>query len=537
MTSRVPATTPAPTLYRLGPLERRGLFGRVRRSQVAVLLATTSVAVGCLLATPSAVGLLAGMAALCAGGAAAFWPLYQERTLDELAPVMAGFLARRASGRHVYRSGLAEAGVCVIGPDPACTVAPPREVGQVELFAAPYGRGDLGVAADREAGTFIGVVECRAESFALLDQADKEARLAGYAEVVKALARDSAPVRRLQLMEMTVPGDSQALHHHLDQHADPATPSGIRASYLELIRCVGPVTAEHRVYVAVVLEPGRAGRAIRQYRRQYEAPPVGQPGGRLGGRPSGRGSDLDQGAAAVLAREVRGVIRRLERADIKVQQVLSIRALAALFALAYDPNRRRQVARRVRVAEAFHGVHPRSVWPDQTGPEQPTCYPHQDVVSATYWVGEYPREPVHAEFLAPLLVHSGITRTISLVVEGVPAAKAMRQATFAKTSDQADADLRAKLGFLATARHEQQREAVARREQELAAGHVDVRFATWITVTAPDADALEAACEELEDLAAQCRLEVRLATCEQARAFTFGALPLGRGLRRARILG
>ena len=51
------------------------------------------------------------------------------------------------------------------------------------------------------------------------------------------------------------------------------------------------------------------------------------------------GRDVDVGACPVLAREVRGLIRRLENANIEVRQTLGP-ALAALIALAYDPDRR-----------------------------------------------------------------------------------------------------------------------------------------------------------------------------------------------------
>ena len=115
-------------------------------------------------------------------------------------------------------------------------------------------------------------------------------------------------------------------------------------------------------------------------------------------------------------------------------------------------------------------------------------------------------------------------RTFSLIFEGVPPVKAIRQATFAQTSDAADEALRQKLGFLNTAKRRNQQAAVARREQELADGHTDVRYTAWVTVTARDVRRPGRVPGGSRG-ASQCRLDLQPAICEQARAFTFGALP------------
>ena len=71
---------------------------------------------------------------------------------------------------------------------------------------------------------------------------------------------------------------------------------------------------------------------------------------------------------------------------------------------------------------------------------------------------------------------------------------------------------------------------MARREEELADGHADCRFSGYVAVSAPDPDALEEACGEVEQLAQQCRLQLTRQRGRQAEAFTW-TLPLCRGLR------
>jgi hypothetical protein len=500
-----------PTRYQLGPLERRSAWGNLRPGQVVLLAVAVFGTATVVMVYRSGVGLLAGGALLSAGLIVVFLPLYQGRGADELAPAFAGHLRRRATGRDRYQSTAAEQGFVLDRPPP---VEFPPEVGRVEFLATPYGRSLLGVLADREARTYLAVLECGARSFVLLDDDDKAARLAGFAEVVKALARERSPIRRLQVMDMVVPGDPETLRHYLAAHQDPGAPPEAVASYQDLTGNRQTVRGEHRLYVAVALDPARASRAIRTY----------------GGR------DVDHGACTVLAREVRGLIRRLENAEIEIRQALTPRALAALIACAYDPDRRPKVARRVHIGPDFEGVAPSAAAPARTGPERRDHYAHADVVSTTYWVAEWPQQPVHPEFLAPLLVTSNVLRTFSLVFEGVPPVKALRQATFAKTSDAADETMRQKLQFLPTAKRRKQADAVVRREEELADGHTDVRYTAWVTVTARNPEDLEACQEEVEEQASQCRLDLQLAICEQARAFTFGALPLARGLKKAGAL-
>jgi len=66
-------------------------------------------------------------------------------------------------------------------------------------------------------------------------------------------------------------------------------------------------------------------------------------------------------------------------------------------------------------------------------------------------------------------------------------------------------------------------------------GHAEVRFAGYITVSTPSApggvDELESTVARVELEAKRALLRVERMWGQQAEAFTYGALPLGRGLR------
>ena len=148
---------------------------------------------------------------------------------------------------------------------------------------------------------------------------------------------------------------------------------------------------------------------------------------------------------------------------------------------------------------------------------------------ATYWASEWPRVEVGPDFLSPLLVGTG-DRTVSLIMAPVPADRAQREARSARTADVADDALRARAGFLSSARRARESEGATRREEELADGHQEFRFTGYVTVSADDPEKLSEACAEAQLAAQSARLELRRLYGRQAEAYTW-ALPLGRGLR------
>ena len=93
-----------------------------------------------------------------------------------------------------------------------------------------------------------------------------------------------------------------------------------------------------------------------------------------------------------------------------------------------------------------------------------------------------------------------------------------------------DADQKARIGQVADVTDAAEYQDLLQREQEIAIGHTDLRFAGLIAVTAADKDALDAAVAAIEQAAIQCECETRLLVGQQTQAFTAAALPLGRGL-------
>lgn len=494
--------------YRFGPREQRGIFGSLRAGQV-IVLAVGLVTVMVLLQLRSALAIPVVLVVGLAVSGAAFWPV-AGRTPEQWAPIVARAVIARVRGGHGHRTAVPTAGVvAALDRDDAAPDgiydAPP-EIGDVEMLAAPLHGEDVGVLKDKAANTYTAVVAVRVSAFGLLSREDQEQRLQAWGEVLASMARENNPIRRLQWVERTVPADGDEIARYLQEERDTTIPlsAGPVVSYIELIESGGSAAQDHELFLALQLDARRAWKQIKK----------------LGGG--------DDGACAVLLRELETFAGRLGGASIEVQGLLRPRMYARALRDAFDPYGRPSRNRATAVS-AEAGIDPTRAWP-MAADASWASYRTDSAVHATYWIQSWPRLDVGASFLAPLLMQTnGIVRTVSVVMEPIAPSRAIRRAEAARTADIADEQTRSRHGFLTTARRRSQQEATVRREQELADGYAEFRHAGFLTVSAPDFETLETDCAQVEHAAHQARLELERLYGEQASGFSF-TLPLGRGL-------
>jgi len=521
------------TRYRFGPLERRGLIAGWRGGQIAVVAAGVMVAIVVLRRRPTLPAIAIALVAVAACVAAAWWPI-AGRTAEQWLPTVVRWGASGVVGGRRWRAGVEKRGHCIGADGAPCGAGTHPEqllfLGRRET-ANLVGRGDrqaersptsgpargrrgvftglhvLGfdprdgqdtaaVVYDERARTYTAVLELLGHSFALLSGEEKERRVASWASILSSLARDRSVVHRVQWLAATVPDDGAAVSEHLATRAVMSEGSAARRSYASLLQVAGGEASRHDVHLAVQLRAtGTAARAMRS----------------MGGGA--------RAACVLLAREVASLRRELASADIPVERVLDERALAALVRRSVDGAGARE-----------RGCPPCGVgwpWPLVVEPEWAVLRADGSW-HATYWIAEWPRVDVGPEFLSPLLLGS-VRRTVAVVMEPLSPARAVRQTERARTADVADAELRRRGGFLATARRAREAEVAVRREEELADGHASFRFSGYVSVSAPSREQLSAACDSTEHAASQCRLELRRLYGGQEEAFTC-TLPLARGL-------
>ena len=98
--------------YRFGPLERRGLIGSLRATQVVPMAVSLAAAVVLMRTLPSGAGLFAALGLVLAVAAFCFWPV-SGRSAEEWLPIVIAHTRRRALGRHRRASLAPVAGVRV----------------------------------------------------------------------------------------------------------------------------------------------------------------------------------------------------------------------------------------------------------------------------------------------------------------------------------------------------------------------------------------------------------------------------------------
>jgi hypothetical protein len=485
--------------YRFGPLERRGLLGPFSLGQVLTVGVALVTAVALLDLVPSAGGAMAGLVAVLVAAGLAMFPI-QGRTPVQWLPLCISHLVRGASGSRRFqsrtpvvglRSGQARKGAATVAVE-----LPPTLRG-VALLKIPYRTTTLGAISEHRGRFLTAVLACEVGAFQLLDPPAQERRLAQWGLVLSSAA--GTPVRRLQWIERTAPAQGDELARYLHAERDPEL--GVRGtplmeSYLELIDSSAPVIHSHELLLAVQVDTSRTRGGV-------------------------------AAATTMLVEQTERIAGGLEGAEINVLGALSPEQVASTLRTGFDPYARPELAAR-RAAGQATGASA-----DAPGPlastEQWDHYRVDGALHATFWIAGWPRVDVTPMFMSALLNRSATVRTVAVSFEPLAPERSTREVEAAITRDRADRELRHRFGQSETARQRQVHEAALRREAELAAGHGEVRFSGFITVSGRDADDLRRACQQTQQNAAVARLELRRLYGRQAEAFTF-TLPLGRGL-------
>jgi len=493
------ATDP-PRRYRFGPLDRSGwllglgpvpcaLLGAGFLLAGLTLRATSSVPV----ATLPLVG--AGLVAL---------GRHRGRAWHEWAEPVAGWVVLRSQRRDRWA-----ARVPMVDGRSAAPDLPPFLEG-LEVVELPPGAESrprptgVAVVRDGRGQQLSGTLRVHGGAFALLERGDQTQVLDGWGSALAGFCRERSAVSRVAWSEWAAPA---SLDEHLgfvreqrggrDEHWD---------GYRELVARAGPLTIAHETLVTVTVD-----------RRRLPGP-----------------SD-DDAVLTTLLEELRLFARRLEQANLTVDPPLGPGELALAVRLRADPSAApRLAARRERLAEAARVVAPHNLAPVAVDMTWRSVRLDQ-ALHRSFWIADWPRLEVQADWLATLLLHPGGIRSVTVVHEPVPPSRSRRAVDREATRLASDEEERVRRGFRVRAHHRRAESEVLSRESELVAGYAELRYAGLLTVTAFDARTLDEQCAEWEQVAAQCGVELRALDGQHDLAFAaalpLGRFPIGRGRR------
>lgn len=497
-----------PRTYRFAPLDRSGLLLGLSGRQCAAL-GSGALAAGWLLdkAAPALAVLLPFFAAL----AVAFARVGGEPLCDR-SPVALAFTLRALTRRHRWfapipmRNGSFSRGANNPALPSFLAGLAIHDAGPVP-WSGPARVAGVGILSDHRAGTMSGTLRVNAGGFCLADRAEQERLVAGWGDVLGGFCREEGPVSQVRWTESLAPAGADDCVRFLDECVDGE--GDAHRAYRELLSRAAASTTGHEVFLTVTIDQRRL---------------------RRGGRGSEHRSRV---AVDVLLEELRLLTGRLVAAGLRVEAPLSPAELDDVMRSRLDPSgsamrpRPRSLAAAAGVVDALPGA------PLATD----TAWSHLRVdgtVHRTFWVAEWPRLEVPPNWIEPLILHPGAVRVVSLIYEPVAPARSRRQVDREATKLASDEEQRSRAGFRIGARHRRRQSALLERESELVAGYGELCFAGFVTVSAERVEALDAACADYIQAAAQAGLELRQLDGRHDRGFLC-TLPVGRGVTTRRM--
>lgn len=385
-------------------------------------------------------------------------------------------------------------------PPLAGRLALPGGLGNLEVRRALQGEAFVVDAHGREA---VAVLRCSTRSFALLDSDDKAWAVQAWSRVQAGLAQRSS-IARIAVQDYTVPYPSTALRDFYEKSVPSRAgkagePTWGERAYEDLVAAAG-ATTRHDLLVALVIDTAKARRRIRES------------GGGLAG--------LER----VIRLEVEAITTGLATHNVKVEEWLPESKFLEVVRGAFDPDTV------VRAAGESSAPAPTNGGPMAV--EEHWAYLRTDsAFHQTFWISEWPRQKVFPGFIHPLVYVGDFRHTVTQVIRAVPTVEALRDIRSAQEAHETRRRINVRFDRPLTREQKAEEDEVAQREEEIVAGHGDVRPAAFVTTTAASLEDLARHRQELESAAAGAFVELRLLAGQQWAAFVAGALPFGRGLR------
>jgi len=485
--------------FRLSPLDSTGLMFGLGFAQLTLL--AIGVVFGSILMVTYSVPL--GLAVLTIGSTLGLFRIHGA-SLVELAPQGVRYLRQRVSGQGAWFSI-----VPLVGGDE--TTAPPAFLEQdvIVVDPGPLGLGhpgaEIAVSRDRKAGTYAATLRVAGRQFALIDNGEQDWLVTQWGAALQAFIAERTPVISIRWSEWAAPSGLEEHRRWLKDHLDDNPLHDVRTAYEQLLDEAGSRSTRHEVLVTVTIDAGKVR--------------------------VGRSHDGDRVKAAIelLLTEMKLFVQRLEGAGLLVSPPLSPGEWARAMRVRLDPTCRTALDTRSRsLADTAGDVSLANAGPISAESTW-TAWHTDGAWHRGLYVAEWPRLDVPADWMRELMLYNGAVRTVSVFFEPIPRSKSQRSITRDAAKIESDAQQRTEKGFRVGAHHRRAARAVEEREEELVAGYGEYFYAGVVCVSATSLSELEAATDEITQVAASVGLELRPLHGRHDLAVT-ASLPLARGI-------
>ena len=483
------------TTYRFEPMDTSGVFLGLGGAQCALLggallvslIALTSELPLVLAALPVA---LAAVASFGRSGGRQLW---------QWIPIVAGWLVTGHGSRRRWFAPLPLASATE-----HLDVALPPVLQGIRILEVPW-RGALHIGAihDTERRTMTAVVRVAGAQFVVQTPAEQARLLAGWGDVLNQFAGASGSVVYVAWSDFSTRSGLVEHRRWLDGVDAGVQNDDASQSYEDLLRDAAAAATAHDVVVSLTVTGER-------HRR-------GEP------------RDGTERLARALVVNLEALLRGVRSAGLASAEPLAANDVRRLLRVRVDPASASPVLANGQLVDRL-GLSSSSRGPLTTEAH----WRHVRLDGAwhrTWWVEVWPRLPVSAAWLEPLLAYGGVTRTVTVGFQPVSTHQARRRIERDLVKLESDASVREEKGRRVDARHRRVTQALLDREQELVAGFAEMGYIGMVTVSAASEEELDAHGEVVEQLARECGMELRLLDGRQdvawAAALPFGLAPRG----------
>lgn len=517
MTTAPPQTFTRRRTYLIGRARPQAIVGRNREAgEIVLIVAGAFLGMMSGLLIPHLTVRIVGLAGFPLLALAAVYAPYRGRTYYRWFEINRSFRRTQRRGAR-YRSDAVEAGTRLDGRE--VEIGAPPGVGRVHWLAAAFGPDEIAVLLHSERRTITAAIEIEGPGVGLRDSEDQEALVERFGTLLKHVANGDGHVSRLQMLARTLPADPDAHANDVAERGDEAAPGWLRDSYDQLQSMVSTSSEQHRAYLVACMQHSR------ELSQEAQTIARAARGGRRGHRMT-----QDEALAVIMARELTDICARLAEADIRVRQPLGEARLASLIHSMYDPD---------HPVDHIQAMSKRNAWPAELDAREPTYLQAKTRESdtrepwchATAWVKEWPLTPVGVNFLAPLLVHTpDVIRTVAVCMDLEPTEVAIERMLTEKTNDEAEAARAAKMNRTVDPRDVAANSRVDQRGDDLASGAAGINLVGYLTVSAPNPEALARDKRTIRASAGKSYLKLEWCDREHHRAFV-NTLPFATGIR------
>ena len=387
----------------------------------------------------------------------------------------------------------------------------PKALGGIAVTEEAWaGLQRMAVVWDDTSKTAAMVIHVPGVDFALRTPSEQEALLDGWGVAMSGFAVEGSPVERI-CVSQTANRSSLSDHETWVQSQGTEVRHELRNDYNALVAEAGPATTTHSTHITIVVS------SFRLRRSKWGAD----------------GKSEQERLLDALRRSGHQLASALHAADLPNSRPLDNTELATVMRHACDPTTAQAVAPRSGSLSSRLGM----TGDDRMGPAQSYWHPQwfetDYCAHRTYWVQQWPRQPLHAGWLTNMLSQPDTARRFTVIIRPVKPSVSHKRIDRELTRIHGDTDARLDNGGRVSAETRRHLAAVEEREEELVSGFAEVTYLGLVTVSADSLEGMEDATGGFEAAALQEGLGLRPLDHQQDIAWAAG-LPLGLGIELGR---